>query len=77
MVGLLFLQDIFKLSDESIVELWKESPYYQYFTGEASLARHQPCVASELVYFRKRIGQQGVQMLLKTTLALHENTIKS
>jgi IS5 family transposase len=76
MVGLLFLQHIFKLSDERIVEVWQENPYYQYFTGEASLAWHQPCAASDLVHFRKRIGEKGAQMLLKTTLGLHESTIK-
>ena len=76
MLGLLLLQNIFKLSDERIVEVWQENPYYQYFTGEASLAWHQPCAASDLVHFRKRIGEKGAQMLLKSTLGLHESTIK-
>ena len=33
MVGLLMLEYMFKLSDEKVVEQWKENPYWQYFCG--------------------------------------------
>ncbi len=32
--GLLLLKEMFKESDESVVERWIENPYWQYFTGE-------------------------------------------
>ena len=34
MVGLMYLQHTFNLSDETVVERWVESPYWQYFCGE-------------------------------------------
>ena len=33
MAGLLILKQMFNKSDETIVEKWKQNPYYQYFTG--------------------------------------------
>ena len=33
MVGLLLLKQLKNLSDESVVEHWKQNPYYQYFCG--------------------------------------------
>ena len=32
--GVLYLQHAFGVSDESVVERWKENPYWQYFCGE-------------------------------------------
>ena len=54
MVGMLLLQRIYNLSDERVVALWKENPYFQYFCGEAAFQWEQPCAASDLVHFRKR-----------------------
>jgi IS5 family transposase len=61
MVGLLILKHIRNLSDESVVEQWSENAYYQYFCGEKYFASAQPCVATELVEFRKRIGEEGIK----------------
>ncbi|MGX5686879.1 transposase [Chryseobacterium cucumeris] len=33
--GMLLLKDMFKESDESVIERWIENAYWQYFTGEA------------------------------------------
>src|ERR1700685_834939 len=60
MVSLLMLKHIRNLSDESVVEQWSENGYYQYFSGERSFVAHPPCEASELVHFRKRIGEEGI-----------------
>ena len=76
MLGILLLQHIFKWSDQGVVEAWKENPYYQYFSGEASWQWDQPCAASDLVHFRKRLGEAGMRHLLKMTLVLHEQEIK-
>ena len=33
MVGLLLLKQLRNLSDENVVENWKQNPYFQYFCG--------------------------------------------
>src|SRR5262245_50032335 len=33
MVGLSYLQHTFALSDDEVVALWEENPYWQYFCG--------------------------------------------
>jgi IS5 family transposase len=63
MVGLLLLQHLYKLSDERVVAEWEQNVYYQFFTGEAALQWGQPCAASDLVHFRKRIGKEGINYL--------------
>lgn len=68
MVGLLALKHIRNLSDESVVEQWAENAYYQYFCGEDYFASAEPCVPTELVEFRKRIGEEGVELILKESI---------
>jgi IS5 family transposase len=63
MVSLLLLKHIRNLSDESVVEQWSENAYYQYFSGERYFAAKDPCEASELVHFRKRIGEKGIALI--------------
>jgi IS5 family transposase len=36
MSALLMLKYLYNLSDERVVAMWQESPYYQYFAGEAT-----------------------------------------
>lgn len=60
MVGLLILKHVRNVSDESIVVQWQENIYYQYFCGEQSIQTCAPCIPTELVEFRKRIGEEGV-----------------
>lgn len=71
MVSLLMLKHIRNLSDESVVEQWMENVYYQYFSGEKSYACGVPCEASELVHFRKRIGEEGVELILKESIRVN------
>jgi len=71
MVSLLILKHIRNLSDESVVEQWMENIYYQYFSGEKSYACGVPCEASELVHFRKRIGEQGIELILKESIRIN------
>lgn len=76
MLGLLLLQHMFKLSDERIVEVWKQNPYYQYFTGEAEFQWYQPCASSDLVHFRKRLGEEGIRILFAVSVGLHGSEVK-
>ena len=69
--GLLLLKEMFKESDESVVERWIENPYWQYFTGEDFFQNKQPFDPSEFVHFRKRLKEDGLEFVLSQTVALH------
>jgi len=71
MVSLLILKQLRNLSDESIVEHWSENVYYQYFGGETYFAPKVPCVPTELVEFRKRIGTEGVELIFKESIRVN------
>jgi len=71
MVALLILKQLRNLSDESVVEQWSENSYYQYFSGEQSFCPKQPCVATELVEFRKRIGTEGVELIFRESIRVN------
>jgi len=71
MVSLLMLKHIRNLSDESVVEQWAENAYYQYFSGEQSFVAKEPCEASELVHFRKRIGEKGIELILRESIRVN------
>jgi len=71
MVGLLMLKHIRNVSDESVVEQWSENAYYQYFCGEKVFANGAPCEASELVHFRHRIGEEGVELIFKESIRIN------
>jgi IS5 family transposase len=65
------LKEMFKESDESVVERWIENPYWQYFTGEIFFQNKQPFDPSEFVHFRKRLKEDGLEFVLSQTVALH------
>lgn len=66
--GLLYLQHAFDLSDEQVVWMWVENPYWQVFTGETYLQTEPPIDPSSLTRWRKRLGEAGVEELLSVTL---------
>jgi len=47
------------------------NPYWQYLCGMREFQWQLPCDPSDLVYFRQRIGESGVQRLLKVSAQLH------
>lgn len=67
----MLLKELFKESDESVVERWIENAYWQYFTGEEFFQTQQPFDPSEFVHFRKRIKEKGLEFLLSQTVSLH------
>lgn len=71
MVGLLILKHVRNLSDESVVEQWMENIYYQYFCGENYVAQGKPCVPTELVEFRKRIAEEGMEFILQESIRIN------
>lgn len=71
MVGLLLLKQMYNHSDESVLERWVENPYLQYFTGETYFQHKPPFDPTDFVYFRKRVGEQGMEKVLSLTIKLH------
>lgn len=71
MVSLLILKQVRNLSDESLIEQWAENSYYQYFSGEQCFCSSIPCVSTELVEFRKRIGPEGAELILKESIQVN------
>ena len=70
--GVLLLRRMFNASDERAVEIWKENPYWQYFCGEVYFQHESPFDPTELIKFRKRIGQEGAERILKLSVDLFE-----
>lgn len=68
--GMLLLKRMFDESDESVLERWVENPYWQYFTGEINFQHEAPFDRTELIKFRKRIGGEGSEILLKMSIQL-------
>lgn len=66
--GLLYLQHTFDASDEAVVNTWVENPYWQFFCGETYLQTEAPIDPSSLTRWRKRIGEEGVETLLMSTI---------
>ena len=75
MAGLLILKQMFNRSDEVIVEEWKQNPYYQFFIGSSRFEWDLPCDPTDLVYFRKRIGEDGVKVIFSSSLEHHQKKI--
>ena len=73
MCGLLILKHLRNLSDESVVEQWSENAYYQYFCGEREFVPSYPCNASELVHFRHRIGEKGIELILAESIRVNDD----
>ena len=71
MVGLLLLKQLENLSDERVVEAWVQNPYYQAFCGMEHFQWEFPCSPTDLVHFRKRIGEAGVEKIFQASVALH------
>ena len=66
------LKSIYNLSDEKLVEEhWEMNSYFQYFSGFTQQQWGAPCAASDLVFFRYRIGEEGVEKIFQHTINLH------
>src|SRR3954447_25212467 len=72
MVALLILKHVRNLSDENLVEHWSENLDFQYFSGEQHFQPNIPCVPTELVAFRQRIGEEGVELILKESIRVND-----
>ncbi len=71
MASLIILKRLYNLGDETVVAQWLQNPYMQYFSGEKTFCWKMPCDPSDLVHFRKRIGEAGVEEIFKLSIEIH------
>ena len=77
MTGLLILKQMYNLGDETLMPEWVRDPYFQYFCGEAEFQWQYPCDPSDLVHFRKRIGEKGVEKIFAVSVQMQGKDQKS
>jgi IS5 family transposase len=68
MVGLHYLKHAYNESDESVVVKFVENPYRQYFCGCEYFQHKLPIDPSSMTRWRRRVGWEGVEKLLKETV---------
>jgi IS5 family transposase len=68
MASLLYLKHSFNISDEELVVRWSENIVWQYFSGLDYYEHHLPCDATQIGRFRRDLGEDGMELLLKATI---------
>lgn len=63
MVGFRILKQLKNLSGVRFVEVWSQNSYFQPDFGQQRFPCRLLCGPSDLTYFRRRIGVDGVQYL--------------
>jgi IS5 family transposase len=68
MVALHYIKHIYDLSDDLVLAGFLENPYWQFFCGMEYFQHKLPCDPTSLVKWRKRVGGEGIEQLLKETI---------
>jgi transposase, IS5 family len=68
MASLLYLKNSFNLSDEEPVQRWAENVQGQFFSGMDYYEPRLPCDATQIGRFRRLLGEDGIELLLKATI---------
>ena len=68
MASLVYLKNSFNLSDEELVQRWSENLYWQFFSGLEYFEPRLPCDATQIGRFRRAIGEEGLELLLQSTI---------
>jgi IS5 family transposase len=50
---------------------WGQNPSWQFFCGGEDFQWARPCDPSDLVYFRQRIGEDGVAVIFAASAQMH------
>ena len=53
------------------MQAMRENAYYQYFCGMQEFIPNAPCASSELVHFRNRIGENGVELIFQESIRVN------
>jgi IS5 family transposase len=78
MASLVFLKHSFNLSDEELVVRWSENVLWQFFSGMDYYEHRLPCDPTQIGRFRRDLGEDGMEILLKATIdtAVAINAVK-
>jgi IS5 family transposase len=68
MVTLHYLKYRHDLSDEEVVAVWVENPYWQHFSGMKHFQHQLPIDPSSMTRWRKRLGDAGAEQMLRATI---------
>ena len=68
MVSLVYLKHSYNLSDDDVVARWSENVLWQFFSGMEYYEHRQPCDPTQIGRFRRDIGEDGLELLLKATI---------
>ena len=68
MASLQYLKNAFNLSDEELVQRWSENVVWQFFSGMTYYEPRLPCEPTQIGRFRRALGEEGLEQLLKATI---------
>lgn len=68
--GLMILQHLYNVSDEEVVRVWVENPYWQAFCGYEFLQWEFPAHPTSLTRWRQRLGPEGLEKVLKVSIGV-------
>jgi len=68
MASLVYLKNCFNLSDEELCSRWSENVVWQYFSGLDYYEHRLPCDPTQIGRFRRAMGEDGLEQLLKATI---------
>ncbi|MDR3210566.1 MAG: transposase [Planctomycetota bacterium] len=68
-LGLTYIKHLYKDPDETILSLWRENPYWQYFCGSLVYDYQEPLDPAILSDWRKSVVEAGLENFLKESLA--------
>lgn len=68
MASLQYLKNSFNLSDEELVQRWSENVVWQFFSGMEYYEPRLPCDPTQIGRFRRAVGEEGLEQLLKATI---------
>ena len=68
MASLVYLKNCFNLSDEELCCRWSENVLWQFFSGLDYYEHRLPCDATQIGRFRRAMGEDGLEQLLKATI---------